>query len=141
MINRSAEKQEIIDEALISNGFWQFICHKGDVSAPSSFVKVNSFRNEIVCFNDQHTIRAFDNLCPHRGSVIYRENRGKQAFRCRYHGWAFRDGEVRVPRKEEYDFVQPPQINEFEIGFCGDFVFANCGSSINLQSFLTPTLF
>ncbi len=51
-------------------------------------------------------VRAFLNICPHRGSRIVREPCGKASrFACRFHGWTF-DGQgkaIGIPEEELFD--------------------------------------
>ena len=60
--------------------------------------------------NDEQ-VRAFYNVCPHRGTKLVQEAAGsKKIFQCCYHGWTFKlDGKLH----------QAPNFKNVE-GFCGD---------------------
>ncbi|MEQ9260053.1 MAG: aromatic ring-hydroxylating dioxygenase subunit alpha [Roseovarius sp.] len=78
---------------------WQIACHVSDVPEPGNFLTfdVGDERALIVRGRDGE-VRAFHNLCRHRGSRVVAEERGqcKSALVCPYHGWAFNlDGTLR----------------------------------------------
>lgn len=50
-------------------------------------------------------VRAFLNVCPHRGSRIVRDAQGKASrFTCRFHGWTFDATGVAIGIPEEHHF-------------------------------------
>jgi phenylpropionate dioxygenase-like ring-hydroxylating dioxygenase large terminal subunit len=75
------------------------------------------------------SIRAFENVCRHRGRRLATQNGCKKAFRCPYHGFTWElDGKFR-PGPVAWDF---PEINsenfalgEVKVGRWGGFVFVN----------------
>lgn len=78
---------------------WQLACHVSDVAEPGDYLAfdVGGERALIVRGRDG-IVRAFHNLCRHRGSRVVTDERGhcKSALICPYHGWAFNlDGTLR----------------------------------------------
>lgn len=78
---------------------WQLACHVSDVAEPGDYLAfdVGGERALIVRGRDG-IVRAFHNLCRHRGSRVVADERGhcKSALICPYHGWAFNlDGTLR----------------------------------------------
>ena len=54
----------------------------------------------LIIRGEDEQIRAFYNICPHRGALVERSEEGnKKIFQCIYHGWTFQpDGKVhRAP--------------------------------------------
>ena len=59
----------------------------------------------LITRDAEGNIRAFHNVCPHRGSAVAHEKCGvRNRFTCRYHGWTFRnDGSLMgVPDEEMF---------------------------------------
>ncbi|MCB1462541.1 MAG: aromatic ring-hydroxylating dioxygenase subunit alpha [Nitratireductor sp.] len=87
---------------------WQIVCHVSDVPDPGSYVGFDLFgeRALIVRGNDGE-VRAFHNMCRHRGSRVVADNKGKcrNALVCPFHGWVFNlDGTLRgAARPETFD--------------------------------------
>ncbi len=60
----------------------------------------------LVVRDEQHQLRAFKNVCRHRGSrLLSGSGQCKAAIRCRYHGWTYRlDGSlIGVPEGLSFD--------------------------------------
>jgi phenylpropionate dioxygenase-like ring-hydroxylating dioxygenase large terminal subunit len=91
---------------------WQYVGHVGQLKKPGDYIAC-TIANEpilIVRGNDEQ-VRAFYNVCPHRGTKLVQEAAGsKKIFQCCYHGWTFKlDGKLH----------QAPNFKNVE-GFCGD---------------------
>ena len=67
------------------------IGRESDVASPGSFFTSEIGGVPILIARDQAgSLRAFLNVCRHRGSVLCTEQSGqRKAFVCRYHGWAY----------------------------------------------------
>lgn len=131
-----------LEENFLDNfGYWILVGSRADLSASGQFIKVKAPQGEIVVFNDFGKLVAFDNHCPHRGAKIYASDKGRKPFVCPYHGWAFKKGEVVVPKGSNYQLNSIPCLSTFEISLCGEFVFVNYNSQLNLNEFLTPEYF
>ena len=78
---------------------WQIVCHVNAIPRPGDFVTFDLGTNGVVALRDsQGEIRAFHNVCRHRGARIL-EGAGHcpGAITCPYHGWSYRlSGEVRA---------------------------------------------
>ena len=77
---------------------WQIVCHVNAIPRPGDFVTFDLGTNGVVALRDsQGEIRAFHNVCRHRGARIL-EGSGHcpGAITCPYHGWSYRlSGELR----------------------------------------------
>ena len=70
---------------------WIFAGHVSELSEPGDF-KVVKVANEsaIIVRGQDGLIRAFANVCRHRGSLVCLEEGGNtRKFTCPYHGWVF----------------------------------------------------
>ena len=84
---------------------WQIAGHVSDVPAPGDFFTFDIADDRaLVVRGDDGVIRAFHNLCRHRGSRVTAEERGncKRAFVCPFHGWVYNtDGTLRGPAQPQ----------------------------------------
>jgi choline monooxygenase len=71
---------------------WIAACCTSEVARPGDFVVVDvADRSVIVTRNGNGELRAFYNVCRHRGARICDAGRGQveRFFRCPYHSWAY----------------------------------------------------
>jgi choline monooxygenase len=70
---------------------WQYAGHVNDVPEPGTYLTaVAGDQPVLVLRGKDGEIRAFRNVCRHRGSqLLTGAGRCKQAIRCRYHGWTY----------------------------------------------------
>lgn len=84
---------------------WQVAGHVSDVPAPGDFFTLDIADDRaLIVRGEDGVVRAFHNLCRHRGSRVTAEERGncKRAFVCPFHGWVYNtDGTLRGPARPE----------------------------------------
>lgn len=85
---------------------WQVVCHTSDIANPGDW-QTFEFLNEsiVVVRGDDNQVRAFTNVCRHRGSRLLTDVAGcARRLTCPYHGWTYGlDGRlVGVPGKSDY---------------------------------------
>jgi phenylpropionate dioxygenase-like ring-hydroxylating dioxygenase large terminal subunit len=124
-----------LEKKLIEN-FWHLIGHKNEFSAPGNFVLFDTCLGEIAIHNNNGKIIAFDNKCIHRGASIFDERFGNKPLTCKYHGWTYIDGRVFVPNRESFIDCNFDNIylNEYQVDWCGDFLFIAIKPQDNLKS-------
>jgi phenylpropionate dioxygenase-like ring-hydroxylating dioxygenase large terminal subunit len=87
---------------------WQYVGHFGRLPDPGSWFPAQlGDLPAIVVRGDDDGLRAFANVCRHRGSVLVEEDGRGRTIRCPYHAWTYRlDGSLHgAPRSErEPDF-------------------------------------
>lgn len=112
-------------ERKLFTDFWHLICHRRELPEIGDFVRFRTPLGEVVIFNDDGELIAFDNQCPHRGALIYHSNHGNQANTCRYHGWSYKAGKVIIPKVNLFTEcnIKDVDLNKFRLEWCGDFVF------------------
>jgi phenylpropionate dioxygenase-like ring-hydroxylating dioxygenase large terminal subunit len=106
-------------------GFWQLLCHRTELPAQDDFLRFDVPGGEVVVFNDDGELVAFDNRCPHRGARIYQGDHGNQAATCGYHGWTFRKGHLIIPERESFVDcgIETATLRTYPVDWCGDFLF------------------
>ncbi len=104
---------------------WHFAGHRSEVAEAGDFIKVDVFDQSVVVVRGaDDVVRAFHNVCQHRGTRLIDERRGKidQGIRCPYHAWTYQlDGKLHhAPRSElirGFDSgaisLSPVQVEEF----------------------------
>jgi glycine betaine catabolism A len=77
---------------------WLYVCRAQDVPAPGRFVRANvGDENVIVVRGRDQKLRAFLNVCRHRGATLCLTDSGDvgRSVRCPYHSWSYRlDGSL-----------------------------------------------
>jgi benzoate/toluate 1,2-dioxygenase alpha subunit len=86
---------------------WLYLGHETEIPNPNDFkVRTIAGRPLIFVRDSQGEVRVFLNSCPHRGTVLCRENEGStRIFQCFYHAWTFRNnGDVAaIPDADAYE--------------------------------------
>ena len=86
---------------------WILAGHTSELSAPGDF-KVLTVAGEaaIIVRGEDGELRAFANVCRHRGSLVCLEEQGRtKEFSCPYHGWKYGlDGRLVAARDMPDDF-------------------------------------
>ena len=95
-----------LEQELLFSKFWQYAGYADQVARPGEYFLATIAENPVlVCRDEAGKLRAFYNVCRHRGGPLATEDGTCKVFQCRYHGWTYKlDGSLRgVP---EFDRVQ-----------------------------------
>ena len=94
------------DEELFART-WVFAASEGELREPGSFVTFNLFDTPVIIVRDRSgELRAFHNICRHRGARLCEAARGRASLlACRYHHWTYGlDGKLQAARSMPDDF-------------------------------------
>lgn len=82
---------------------WQYAGHTAQVSEPGSFATTRAGDVPIVLVRDRdRVLRAFVNVCRHRGYLLCEGDGKRETLQCPYHAWTYGlDGSLRsAPRSD-----------------------------------------
>jgi choline monooxygenase len=118
------EMREFEREHLFAKS-WQYIGHSSQVQHPGDYIIGTAAGNPIIIVRGKdNTLRAFYNVCRHRGGPLAIEPSGNcNALQCKYHGWTYLlDGSLRgVPQFDRVELfdkkdfgLTPVALDEWE---------------------------
>jgi phenylpropionate dioxygenase-like ring-hydroxylating dioxygenase large terminal subunit len=124
------------------NRTWQMVCRSEEIPKVGDHVVYEIMDNSLIVVRSRpDQIKAFHNVCLHRGRILRESGGNVSNFRCKFHGFAWRlDGALSsIPCR--WDF---PNINEEEmalpearVGVWAGFVFINLDpNAISLEEYL-----
>jgi phenylpropionate dioxygenase-like ring-hydroxylating dioxygenase large terminal subunit len=121
---------------------WQMAARVEELQKPGDHV-VYEIGDEslIVVRTESNEIRAFVNVCLHRGVLLRKEGGCVQRFKCPFHGFAWKlDGRLdHIPSGWDFEHVDPDKFSlpEVKVGTWGGFVFVNLDPDCEpLESYL-----
>lgn len=125
----SDEILQLEKRAVFEHG-WQFACHVVEVANPGDMFPVRCADVPIVVVRDRvGELRAYVNVCRHRGHEVVLEPCNRGTMQCRYHGWNYGlDGRLRAAPRErrEAEFDRNAfTLFPASIGVWGSLVFVN----------------
>src|SRR5262245_58574680 len=92
---------------------WQYVGHTGDVAEAGSFAATRVGDVPVVLVRDREdTLRAFLNVCRHRGSIICDGKGRRETLQCPYHAWTYGlDGRlITAPRAKREGGLESPEL-------------------------------
>jgi phenylpropionate dioxygenase-like ring-hydroxylating dioxygenase large terminal subunit len=98
---------------------WQIAGTVDHVAEPGDWFEYQvGWLSIVVLRTEQGRLRAFQNVCRHRGNVLAcGEGRGRTELRCAYHRWCWNlDGELReVPSRRGFGTLRNEELGLFEV--------------------------
>lgn len=109
---------------------WQYAGHAGQLAEPGSYFTVRVADVPLVVVRDSEgELRAFVNVCRHRGAEVVSGEGRCSTLQCHYHAWTYGlDGALRAAPRSDAD----PAFDRAELGLqkaqvdtWGPFIFVN----------------
>ena len=116
------------ERELIFRRAWQYAGRRAELTAPGSFAAMHVAGLPVVLTRDRDDVlRAFANVCRHRGSVVASGAGERGTLQCPYHAWTYGlDGSLRAAPRTEPGFADGgPGLVPLAVGTWGPFVFVN----------------
>jgi choline monooxygenase len=107
---------------------WQYVGHTGQAAEPGSYFASRAGDVPVVVTRpDDGELRAFLNVCRHRGSVVVDGEGRRATLQCPYHAWTYGlDGSLRAaPRSDETAPREELGLVPLRVETWGPFVFVN----------------
>ena len=124
---------------------WQIACREGEIPNVGDFVTYDICDDSIIVVRSKpNEIKAFHNVCPHRGNRLTEGCDHAKQFLCTFHGWRFGlDGRniSVIDRKDWGDILSDEDValRSVQTGTWAGFVFINMDENCQpLDEFLTP---
>jgi len=94
---------------------WMFVAHISDLPENGDFTTFDAFDEQVLVIRGRDgELRAFHNVCKHRGGRVVAEESGhcRGALTCPFHGWGYDlDGRLlNVPALETFETLAVDQI-------------------------------
>jgi len=109
---------------------WQYAGRAADVAEPGSFLATDAGGVPVLVTRDEAgDLRAFVNVCRHRGAVLTEGCGRRSTVQCHYHAWTYGlDGTLRAaPRSDREPGFEPSDwsLLPASVGTWGPFLFVN----------------
>jgi choline monooxygenase len=118
-----------LEQEHIFRRFWQYVGRTDEVGEPGSFHATRAADVPVVLVRDRdETLRAFLNVCRHRGSLVCEGSGKRETLQCPYHAWTYRlDGTLlKAPRSEREGGIEEGfGLIQLALETWGPFVFVN----------------
>jgi choline monooxygenase len=118
------------EQERIFRSAWQYAGHVGEAPTPGTFFATRAGRAPVVVTRARDgELRAFLNVCRHRGFPVVEGAGKRETLQCPYHAWTYGlDGSLRsAPRAEELADFDKSELGlcQVAVGTWGPFVFVN----------------
>jgi len=139
----SAEFAQLENQKMWPN-VWQFAARDEDMPEPGDYIIYeNAGRSFIVSRQQDGSVRAFHNVCLHRGRKLRTENGTADQFQCPFHGftWNTNGSLKKIPCRWDFGHLKDENMRlpEAEVGHWGGYIFIreNAGGP-SLEEYLAP---
>jgi choline monooxygenase len=119
-----------LEQERIFRRSWQYVGHAGEVAEPGSFTATRAGDVPVVLVRDEDgVLRAFLNVCRHRGSLVCEGKGSRATLQCPYHAWTYAlDGRLlAAPRSEREGGLEREELGlvPLRLETWGPFLFVN----------------
>jgi choline monooxygenase len=107
---------------------WQYAGHSGQLAEPGSYFTTRVGDVPLVVVRDREgELRAFVNVCRHRGAEVVSGSGRCTTLQCHYHAWTYGlDGELRAAPRADGDLDRSELgLRPAQVGAWGPFLFVN----------------
>jgi phenylpropionate dioxygenase-like ring-hydroxylating dioxygenase large terminal subunit len=119
------------EQSRLFRKLWIFAGLKQLVSKPNAFITRSIGGIPVVIQNMNGTLKAFENVCPHRQMSLQSDAVGHRPLVCKYHAWAFdENGKLRAKGNEFlYELTEEETsracLRQFVLAEVGNMLFVN----------------
>lgn len=118
------------EKEVLFSAHWQLAGHESQLGEPGDMITLEVADNPILVVRDKESrLRAFYNVCKHRGGPVAVKKGTASVLQCKYHGWTYLlDGSLRgVPQFNKVDLFDKKDygLEPIELKTWQGFVFIN----------------
>jgi choline monooxygenase len=117
------------EQERIFRSAWQYVGHAGQVKVVGDHFAAEAGEVPVLVVRAEDGLRAFLNVCRHRGSQLVESAGNRATLQCAYHAWTYGlDGSLRsAPRADDESDFDPKKLSlvELRLESWGPFLFAN----------------
>jgi len=117
------------EQERIFRNAWQYVGHSGRVSEVGDRFAAWAGEIPVLVVRSDDGVRAFLNVCRHRGSLLVEDEGNGKSVQCPYHAWTYAlDGTLRAaPRSEREPGFEPEGLSlvPLRLETWGPFLFVN----------------
>ncbi|MBS0274199.1 MAG: aromatic ring-hydroxylating dioxygenase subunit alpha [Proteobacteria bacterium] len=123
---------------------WQFAAREEDMPDPGDVVVYeNAGRSYLVTRQDDGSVRAFHNVCLHRGRKLRLESGYSKDFKCPFHGFTWNtNGSLKeIPCRWDFGHLSDEKMKlpEARVGRWGGYIFVcENDTGVSLEEYLAP---
>jgi phenylpropionate dioxygenase-like ring-hydroxylating dioxygenase large terminal subunit len=119
-----------IEQERIFRRFWQYVARTDEIAEPGSFHTTRAGNVPVLLVRDRDDVlRAFVNVCRHRGSIVCKGSGKRETLQCPYHAWTYGlDGRLlAAPRADREGGIEHEELGlvQLQLESWGPFVFVN----------------
>ena len=119
-----------LEQERIFRRFWHYVGLTSDVAEPRSFRATRIADVPVLLVRDEEgTLRAFLNVCRHRGSIVCEGAGTRSTLQCPYHAWTYGlDGRLlSAPRADREGGIETEKLGlvELRLDTWGPFAFVS----------------
>src|SRR5712692_2890077 len=108
---------------------WQYVGHTGQITETGFFASTAGQIPVVVTRARDGELRAFLNVCRHRGHIVASGSGTRETLQCPYHAWTYAlDGQLRTaPRSDREPGFDADELGlrQIQVDSWGPFVFVN----------------
>ena len=120
---------EAVERERIFARAWQYVGHVGRLEGRGYFAARCGCLPVVVTRDREGVLRAFLNVCRHRGSIVATGEASRESLQCPYHAWTYGlDGRrLAAPRAEREGGLETEELGlrPVQLGTWGPFIFVN----------------
>jgi phenylpropionate dioxygenase-like ring-hydroxylating dioxygenase large terminal subunit len=118
-----------LEQERIFRRFWQYVGRTDEIEEAGSYQTTRAGNVPVLLVRDREgTLRAFLNVCRHRGSIVCKGSGKRETLQCPYHAWTYGlDGRlVAAPRADREGGLDPDLgLMQLQLDTWGPFIFVN----------------
>ena len=119
-----------LEHERIFRRYWQYVGRVDEIAEPGSFHTSRAGDIPVLILRDREgELRAFLNVCRHRGSIVCKGSGRRETIQCPYHAWTYGlDGRLlKAPRSEREGGFDADELGlvPLQLDTWGPFMFVN----------------